>query len=48
MTKDLVVGGVATTKLILTEEMKDIYEKMKEINITETKESVTVFNTEGG
>ena len=39
VTKDLVVDGTTTTKLILTEEeMKDIYKKMKEMNITETKE----------
>ena len=39
VTKDLVADGTATTELILTEEeMKDIYEKMQEINIAETKE----------
>ncbi|MEK5207432.1 hypothetical protein [Psychrobacillus sp. FSL H8-0510] len=39
VTKDLIADGTATTELILTEDdMKDIYEKMKEINITETKE----------
>lgn len=38
-TKDLIADGIATIELILTEEeMKDIYEKMKEINVTETKE----------
>ena len=39
VTKDLIVEGTATTELILTEEeMKDIYNKMREINIVETKE----------
>ena len=39
VTKDLIADGTATTELILTEEeMKDIYEKMQEINIAETKE----------
>jgi len=39
VTKDLIADGTATTELILTEEeMKDIYEKMQEINIVETKE----------
>ena len=38
VTKDLIADGTATTKLSLTEEeMKDIYEKMKEMNISETK-----------
>ncbi|SDM90552.1 hypothetical protein SAMN05518871_102529 [Psychrobacillus sp. OK028] len=39
VTKDLIADGIATTELILTEEeMKNIYEKMQEINIVETKE----------
>ncbi|MFJ7973689.1 hypothetical protein [Psychrobacillus sp. NPDC096389] len=39
VTKDLITDGTASTELILTEEeMKDIYGKMKEINITKTKE----------
>ncbi|MBM7663518.1 hypothetical protein JOC85_004396 [Bacillus mesophilus] len=39
VTKDLIADGSATTELILTEEeMKDIYEKMQNINIAETKE----------
>ena len=39
VTKDLVVDGTTTTELIITEEeMKDIYKKMKEMNITETKD----------
>lgn len=39
VTKDLIADGTATTELILTEEeMLDIYEKMQEINIAETKE----------
>jgi len=39
VTKDLISDGTATIKLTLTEEeMEDIYEKMKEINIAETKE----------
>lgn len=39
VTKDLIVDGTATTELILTEEeMKDIYEKMQEIDIAEKKE----------
>lgn len=41
VTKDLIVDGTATTELILTEEeMKDIYEKMLEINIMEPKEFI--------
>lgn len=41
VTKDLIADGTATTELILTEEeMKDIYKKMKEINIAETKEFI--------
>ncbi|QUG41219.1 hypothetical protein KD050_18360 [Psychrobacillus sp. INOP01] len=39
VTKDLIADGTATTEFILTEEeMKDIYEKMLEINIAEKKE----------
>lgn len=39
VTKDLIADGTATTELILTEEeMKEIYEKMLEINIVEPKE----------
>ncbi|WP_277585235.1 hypothetical protein [Psychrobacillus antarcticus] len=39
VTKDLIADGTATTEVILTEEeMKDIYKKMQEINIVETKE----------
>ena len=39
VTKDLITDGTATTELILTEEeMKDIFRKMQEINIAETKE----------
>lgn len=39
VTKDLIADGTATTELILTEEeMQDIFKKMQEINITETKE----------
>ena len=39
VTKDLIADGTATTELILTkEEMKDIYGKMQEIYIAETKE----------
>lgn len=39
VTKDLIADGTATTELILTEEeMKDVYVKMQEINIAETKE----------
>ncbi|MGE7667185.1 hypothetical protein ACQKMN_15895 [Ureibacillus composti] len=38
VTKDLITEGTATTEITLTEEeMNDIYEKMKEINIVETK-----------
>lgn len=38
VTKDLIADGTVTTELNLTkEEMEDIYEKMKEINIDETK-----------
>lgn len=39
VTKDLIADGTATTEVTLTEEeMKAVYEKMKEINIVETKE----------
>ncbi|MER2263009.1 MAG: hypothetical protein ABS934_13435 [Psychrobacillus sp.] len=39
VTKDLIVDGTATTEVMFTEEeMKDIYKKMQEINIVETKE----------
>ena len=38
VTKDLIADGTATTELNLTEEeMQDIYGKMQEINIAETK-----------
>lgn len=38
VTKDLIADGTAKTELILNEEeMKNIYEKMQEINIAETK-----------
>lgn len=39
VTKDLIADGTATTEVTLTEEeRKAVYEKMKEINIVETKE----------
>ncbi|WP_342573012.1 hypothetical protein MHH37_11230 [Solibacillus sp. FSL K6-1781] len=39
VTKDLIADGTATTELILTEEeMQNVFKKMKEINIAETKE----------
>ncbi|WP_152658546.1 membrane lipoprotein lipid attachment site-containing protein [Oceanobacillus sp. CFH 90083] len=39
VTKDLIADGTVTAEMTLTEEeMKAIYEKMKEINIVETKE----------
>ncbi|MDN3451699.1 hypothetical protein QMA09_15985 [Planococcus sp. APC 3906] len=39
LTKDLIADGVATADLILTEdEMEEIYERMREIKITETKD----------
>lgn len=39
VTKDLIADGTATTEITLTEEeMKAIYERMKEINVVETKE----------
>ncbi|RDW18212.1 hypothetical protein CWR48_11535 [Oceanobacillus arenosus] len=38
VTKDLISDGTATTEIILTDlELNDIYEKMKEVNIIETK-----------
>lgn len=39
VTKDLIEDGKATTEIIFTqEELKDIYSKMREINITSPKE----------
>lgn len=39
VTKDLIADGTATTELTLTkDEMKDIYKKMQDINIAESKE----------
>jgi len=41
VTKDLIEDGTTTVDLVLTEEeMNEIYERMKEINIRETKELV--------
>lgn len=41
ITKDLIANGTATTELILTEEeMQNVFKKMNEINIAETKEFV--------
>lgn len=41
LTKDLIVDGTVTTDLNLTEvEMENIYEKMQEINVSETKEFI--------
>lgn len=41
ITKDLIANGTVTTNLILTDdEMAMIYKKMKEVNITETKQYV--------
>ncbi|MFD2045446.1 hypothetical protein ACFSTA_17315 [Ornithinibacillus salinisoli] len=45
VTKDLIEDGTTTIKLSLTtEEMKDIYTKMKEINITGSKELIPDTN----
>lgn len=39
VTKDLIADGTVTTELTLTkDEMKDIYKKMQDINIAESKE----------